>query len=319
MSDWVDRILKYGLSAALVLASGISVQGTLYGAHKTPSKVRQSDVIQKLGSADWVQRSEAVTALRSVPASHWAAQVRDSLIEVFRMEQGRLRAKLEGRVPSSSFPEMHREAFGEYYSALAGLVMEINDSRALPLVVNFPSSPDPRVLMYIAKRGRSALPLVLARLDRAGQRADVGPEWTMLDALTQLVLTNRTEDLPQPLSESDLTTVRVAAMRFLNSENSWVVAHAARTLAAVADPQDQNRVKEVFARLLTDPDHNRREIALSTMRGIKDPHFLPIDELKRVAKHDDFRLAGPGAGYPAGAYPLRQEAERILRGFHPAK
>lgn len=314
----VDRLLKQ--EAARVFLSLFLVTG-LCLAQQRPGHPSQNEIAQQLANPSWLTRAQAVSALQSIPVRKWQPRVISAVISTFGMEQRRLTDRLEGNVPETSYPEIGHEVFAEYYSALAGLVLELNDPRALPLIVNYAASSDPRVTGYIARRGKRALPLVLARLRnlstsgiqaRGYEGPDFLSEQAMLDTLGQIVLLDRAQKLPRPLSTSDLARIRVAVRPLLHAPNPWVATDAARALAISGAVREQDMVRATFARLLEDPDHNRREIALSRMGGIADSHFLPMRTLKRVAQHDSFRLAGPAAGYPAGAHPLRREASQIL-------
>ncbi|MGH9398141.1 MAG: hypothetical protein ACRD18_14975 [Terriglobia bacterium] len=309
----MDRLLRNRTYAVLVLSPVLLVTTVLVLPKQRPGQPSQNELVRQLASARWLMRAQAVGALQSLPVNAWKPPLRDAVIRAFGLEERRLRDKLEGKVPVSSYPEIGHEAFAEYYSALAGLVLQLHDPRVLPLIVDYTPSSDPRLTGYIARRGKSALPLVIARLDRLGGSSDFASQQAMLDTLTRLVLLNRAKKLRQPLSASDLASIRAAAQPLLRDPNPWVATRAARTLAISGAVRDQHVVRATFDRLLEDPDHNRREIALSAMSGLTDARFLPMSDLERIALSDDFRLRGPTATGRVGEYPLRRKAAQILK------
>jgi hypothetical protein len=289
----------------------------------------QTEAAGGLTSSQWKVRSEAVRRLTEAPLDSISAGTRQALISLLQKETKALWTKLQGTSIRGYPPQgVTGEGWAEYYASLVQLVVKLRDPTANAALVAAVSGPGSRLNEWLASLGPAVVGLVGRRLhwlssvrvrepgfEGVQYEAEVG----LLDVLARVVLSTRSGNVGRPLSNSDLANIRGAVQPLLRSTNPWAATRAARTLAIVAAPQDQERVREVFARLLKDPDHNRREIALSAMRDITDSRFVPIDQLKLVAGQDAFRLAGPTAHYPAGAYPLRHEAAQILKSLDEAQ
>lgn len=327
MPVWLDRFLKTR-AVGLLAAAAVFLLAPALATGQGAKVVDQLLIVQQLESPKWLMRAQAVQTLGSVPSDTWGDEARRLLIRTFAMEEGRLRSKLEGRVRADSYPEIGSERYAEYYSALADLVLKLDTAPALPLLVDYAPGPDPRLDDYIARRGASALPLVIARLrgllvtmirTSAYQGPDLESQQAMLDILARMALLGRANKLRQPLSEDDYVRIRAGGAALLSSESAWVKAQAARTLAAVGDPRDREVTLATFSRLLQSPDHNEREIALNTMADLTDPQFLPMADIEKIARRDPFRFLRTSiSGEASTVYPLRREAEQILANISKA-
>ncbi len=316
-----------GLSCLLLLLP-LGFATTLATAPPSPTQP-QSQALQGLANTRWEIRSRAVAQLATIPPDSIGPDARRALINLLQSETAALWNKLEGTDPEAYPPQGEAgEPWAEYYASILGTVAKLHDPSAVPALVDAAAEPDPRLDKEIASQGASAIAEVRRRLDSLSSidirlpgftGVEYEAEQALMDILAQLVALNRTKKLAQPLSRPDLAAIQQSARPFLRSKSPWVATRAARTLAVVAAPSDEEAVRETFAGLLKDPDHNRREIALSAMRGITDSRFVPVNELKRVAERDSFQLAGPTADYPVGAHPLRHQAAQILRNLHPAQ
>lgn len=330
MQTWVvkrilrpfDRIWQVSaLTLALFLAAlGMSFSKEL-AKERPPS---EPELMMELRSPRLSARASAVQSLLRRPVEQLTESVKAEILELYAAELKKWRRASLGQLPKSEVRERSQEAYVEYFGGLGALVMRVGGERAWRLIIESPSQPMSGSNSELAAKGTKVLPPVLNRLAElrtfkisAGpyRGPDFSSQMAMADILGQMLVLNRESKLTAPVTASDEASIRRALRPYLSSSNRDVRFWAASALALAKDTGDAGVIRQVFARKLSSPHPIERMIALQKLARVSDPAFIPTETLKKVARQDPYNGPVP-KGVKAGPFPIRSQAESILKKLH---
>jgi hypothetical protein len=328
MPEWVVRGASRPAVPGLTLAflTMVVFQVAVASPEQTGQPpVDQTALLTELKSPKWAERSKAVHAAMAIPGSKLTPEIMGRILDLYASELERRNKAAQGLLPESDLKVMNHEAYAEYIGELETLLMRIGGDRALRLVIESPSQAMADSNRQLAAYGVRILPMVLTRINELrtlviNTPGYHGPDFqdqeAMADILGQMLLLDQEHRLKPTLTTADYTKIRSLLRSLLSSPDEELRFYAAVGLALGRGGRDADRVRGVFSRRLQSNIPIVRIITLEKLAQISDPSFIPLAEVRRLARSDPYNSTFPGGAFK-GPYPIRQQAASILRKFPP--
>ncbi len=169
-----------------VLISLTPLQGQQ--THPQPSV---AELLTRLHSAVWKERSEAYEQLRAKPAALSSPKVRASLLDLLDRENQLVESTNRGVGPSVD--EKYGEAYAEYLGELGDTIdtfADWNDPHQVCIFVHEPYNPESKLGAKIAVHAKSAMPCLLEM-----SNSDVGADRAESIAVLVQALAKGKEDV----------------------------------------------------------------------------------------------------------------------------
>lgn len=259
---------------------GIMLCWALLGAASVQAQVDQRAIAKGLLAADGADRVRALARAEAIRPADMGPELRSALIEALEREGELLARREAARQRGEAVPPLERLQDPEFILALARLVIELRDPRAIPALAGALGTGG-RVTQAVVDFGEQAVPAVVAVV--------MSPEsspYAISDGLIALRCMVEGAGV-SPLSARTLEAVRRAVEFRLTSLGR--LASTGGTLRWAVDlavALDSPGLRRIVESLSVDPNE-------VIARGVTDP-----DLIARTQRHATERLAGVPARPP---------------------
>jgi hypothetical protein len=295
-------------------------------------KPDQKQILALLSSSDWQERERAIRALQPLPPPQLSPEIREKLVGLLQAETDLLWGRAEGRIPKPKHPGLTDEQYeggageaqAEYYAKLLGLVLNLHDIRALPVMVSTAAQPSD-VDLRLAHYGAAVIPIVRSRLEYLRRGLGTRPsdplmfylsESAMAEILTEVVKLDKEKKLRPPLGPSDYSSVIKALRPLIDSHNGDVRLYAARGLIQAGDTRDVAPIRNTLLDLLHSPIPGIRRQALEWIAAnLDNADYVPMAKVRELASSDPAHYRQGVLGKGPVVYPVREAARVVLRKF----
>lgn len=256
----------------IVLAFTICVTIASWCQQAPANRPTVSDLLSKLQSKDWTDRSQAVDEIRADPAALRSPKLRVALIDLLDRENREAdkafrNAKNASAQASTESTEDTEEGYGEYCAWLSQTVESFanwNDPRQACILVDAAQVTYPSLPKEAAARARAAMPCLLQR------------------------------------SQSDLKINREIAVPML--------AEALIKGQGTLNPGTVQKARLIILSDLRDPDVGVRSSAVDALERFGGPEMIPA--LQDVARTDPASEPGPDGKGPV--FVIRENAAKAI-------